>query len=382
MEVKDTLKNLLKYIKKNLDVTFIIFIALSVLILAWFLEWYLGKWNVSRGIGTIISIIVFIIGLIGEIKNIISNMDYKEKYLNFSEQVSQTMSELLGHFREVKGKVEISLKDFLEDYEDLYKKFRSPIKIVIDNEFINVLNQLSQSSSSGQPILDLQGTPSGMIWVIGRSNLSVYAKIATYFDRAAYNNLKGYIYSTNTILPSEFNDDPNNLIRDHILEANKLATLQTDSGKPRLLRLQLLRSEKPTNFKTPINTQGEFIQDLKRIQDYSNCNFKEYWNNNCFALNVDHSDIKNDIIKYFEVSNFEESSLFLGEYIIYSDSVVVKWDSSCRVLYLIFGEDIVKVYKNIFDLFLNNWKDKKCNITKELTDNINNTVNSCGSVSY
>jgi hypothetical protein len=329
--MEEKLYKIVDFFKKNLDPKFIILIVIISFLIDLLLDLFVKQ--LPKGVSWIIAVIVFVIGLLADLKSHIQ-----------------------------KGKVSILLESLLEDYPPLQKKSRSLISIFADTQIARVLQRLSETETpDGKKFLDLENTPSGMVWVIKDADLSQYARIASYFDKAAQD--KGYIYSTNTVLPSEFDNDQHNFISLHLDLANKLSCKKFSNGMPRLLRLQLLHAkEKPKE--TIINSLDEFMGDIEKIKQIKqDSNFYKFWKN-AYALNVDDDAIKQEIAPK---NYFEESSLFLGEYILYSDTVVVKWDSSCNVLYLIFGEEIIKSYKKIFETFWKKWKDKSCNITNKIT---------------
>jgi len=341
------------YFKKNLDVNFIIFIAIISFLIGILLDLFVKQ--LPKGVSWIIAVIVYVICVLADLKSHIQSSKLEEQYI-------RKIDEVVEFVESFKGKVSISLESLLEDYPAVQEKLRSPISIFVDTQIARVLQRLSETTTTdGKKFLDLENTPSGMVWVIKDADLSQYARIALYFDKAAQESDKGYIYSTNTVLPSEFDNDSYHFISTHLNLANELSNKNFSNGMPRLLRLQLLHlEEKPKE--TIINSFKEFTEDLEKIR--SDSNFYKFWKNNTYALNVDDNAIKLEIApkKYFE-----ESSLFLGEYILYSDTVVVKWDSSCNVLYLIFGEQIIQSYKKIFETFWEKWKDKSCDITNAIT---------------
>jgi len=338
--------------KKNLDVNFIIFIAIISFLIGILLDLFVKQ--LPKGVSWIIAVIVYVICVLADLKSHIQSSKLEEQYI-------RKIDEVVKFVESFKGKVTISLESLLEDYPAVQEKLRSPISIFVDTQIARVLQRLSETKTTdGIKFLDLENTPSGMVWVIKDADLSQYARISLYFDTAAQESDKGYIYSTNTVLPSEFDNDPYHFISDHLDSANKLSDKNFSNGMPRLLRLQFLHlGEKPKE--TIINSFEEFKTDIQKIKQGSN--FYKFWRNT-YALNVDNNAIKQEIAPK---NYFEESSLFLGEYILYSDTVVVKWDSSCNVLYLIFGEQIIKSYKKIFETFWEKWKDKSCDITKEIT---------------
>jgi len=348
-------------ILKRIDVTFLIIVGIVSFVCAFILESILKEWNVSRGIGVVLSFIIFIIGIVGEIKSVVQSKRYEEKYLNISNKV-------LDFLENLSGKVTISLNSLLNSYPNVNQKLHSPISVFVDTEIAKVLEDLSQEEiTSGVKLLDLQDVPSGLVWIKRDADLSVYARVARYFDQAALRSNGGYIYSTNTILPSEFNTDPYGFIKFHIEEANRLCGLYRDNKMPRLLRLQLLHVEnKPPE--SIINTKDEFVNDLNKLkqQNFKESNFAKYCKQGSFfVLNVDAQPVREKAP--LPDKTFEAFPFFLGEYILYSNTVILKWDSSCNVLYLIFGKDAIKSYEEIFIHFWKCWKDKTdCNITDEI----------------
>jgi hypothetical protein len=347
---------ILDYFEKNLDVNFIIFIAIISFLIGICLELFVKQ--LPGVFAWIIAFSIFVIGTLADLKNHIQSSKLEEQYI-------RKIDEVVKFVESFKGEVAISLESLLRDYPAVQEKLRSPISIFVDTQIASVLQKLSETTASdGSRFLDLENTPSGMVWVIKDADLSRYARIALYFDKAAEGSDKGYIYSTNTVLPSEFDNDPHNFISDHLDSANKLSDKNFSNGMPRLLRLQLLHvKEKPKE--TIINSSEEFIADLQGIKQSSN--FYKFWNKNTYALNVDDNMIKREIAPK---DYFERSSFFLGEYILYSNTVVVKWDSSCNVLYLIFGEQIIESYRKIFEIFWGKWKGTSCDITCDITSEI------------
>jgi hypothetical protein len=267
--------------------------------------------------------------------------------------------------------VSISLGSLLNDYPILNEKLHSPIELFIDNKIASVLEEIFQEKNkAGELFFNPEHIPSGLVWVIKDADIYNYAKLATYFDKAALKSSQGYVYSTNISLPSELSETGNHYIKEHLNITNLLIEKEVEhvypvSGSfkkvkmPRLLRIQLLcENPSPDRMIKLIKQFEADISDGSKGINENSCLF--FQKNNTFILNVDNKNLTNSLGLS---TTFEKSAVCLGDYIIYSDTVVLKWDIPSNVLYLMFGKEIVDNYKLLFLLFWEDWKGKNPDIS-------------------
>lgn len=278
---------------------------------------------------------------------------YEILFLNYTESVKS---------------ISIPLETVIpNEFENLKKKLGSPIKIFINNKIAEALEHLFSEvlSDSSEPYFRSDGICSGMVWVIPKANITAYAKLAKYFDSKVCDDEKGYIWSINIIDPLKFDEqsEEKTSISNHIKEANKKAgKMFSFNGEkyPALIRLQLVRSGESESI---IPIKDKFSDSLKKSTNAKNFYFaQKFFNENVFIADVNNIE-KNEL----DSALFEESGYFFGDYIIYSDMVVVKWDMDSNILYLMFGKEIVIEYKKIFNIFFEKWKsNNEINITNEI----------------
>jgi len=252
-----------------------------------------------------------------------------------------------------------------KEYINLPEKLTSPIQVFVNKKITEALEDLFriEETSTGAKHFQPERIKSGMVWTILDADIKTYAIVAKHFDEKVIEDEQGYIWSTNVTDPSEFDEltkSGNNILM-HINLANGKANnkIRIDNSEiPALLRLQLVRKEK----KGIIPDKESFCNSLQGSNNAKEYYFKkDLLNKNVFILDV--SEIENK-----EGKDFEKLGYFLGDYIVYSDMIVVKWDEKANVLYLIFGREVIEAYKNIFITFWKEWKDnkKKKNITEDI----------------
>lgn len=254
----------------------------------------------------------------------------------------------------------------------LPKKLTSPIQIFINEKIVEALEDLFKiyKEDTHTYYFPPERIQSGMVWIVQDADINTYAIIAKHFDEKVLLDERGYIWSTNITDPKEFDKstESGNNVLEHIKKANNKANIEVETGGqgqkiPALLRLQFVRKQKKEGILIP-DIQS-FCSSLLSSTNAKNYYFKtDLFKKNVFILDV--SKIEED-----EGREFEKLGFFLGDYIIYSDMAVIKWDERANVLYLMFGREVVEAYKNVFINFLQVWKE---DASKDVTTVILNTL--------
>lgn len=254
------------------------------------------------------------------------------------------------------------------------RKLLDPIQIFVDDTIGRALDQMFQGIRPRDKIKGKLISPddvtSGLVWVITKATINEYAAIAEYFDKRIKQEMEkeksGYIWSVNIIDPQKFDAQTGegNSVLKHIKAANEIHDKKY-IDMPALLRLQLVRTQKPSEPESTLSIPcyGDFLRKLKKSN-----NARKYYfgvdegllNTNVFITNV--SPVENEIGAAFEYSGF-----FTGDYILYSDMLVLKWIESENTLYLIFGKEIIDLYKEIFLKFWKEWREDNA---KDVTNRV------------
>jgi hypothetical protein len=207
-------------------------------------------------------------------------------------------------------------------------------------------------------------TKEGIVWVLPNVELKDYANIALKFDKIVCES-GGTVYSTNIVPPEDFSHSE---VRDHLSELNEnllrkflseLKSKGNSSGKsqePPLLRLQIV-NEKGNNgsYKLPLN-----IIDKKAFFKTIGDDYKKFY-----------------VTPYtFVITPTAKGVVpkrIFGDYIVYNNSVILKWDADTHTLYLLFGKRLVDLYLEIFKGVIDNLETPKkweengiINLCKEL----------------
>jgi len=259
-----------------------------------------------------------------------------------------------------------------KNYTYLPEKLTSPIQIFINEKIVEALEDLFKINrkDTGTCYFPPERIQSGIVWIVQDADINTYAIIAKHFDEKVLLDEQGYIWSTNITDPKEFDKsvESGDNVLEHIKIANKKAEKEVETGGqgqklPALLRLQFVRKQKKEGF---------LIPDIQSFSSslLSSTNAKKYYfrtdlfQKNVFILDVSQIEEAGGI-------EFEKLGYFLGDYIVYSDMAVVKWDEKANVLYLMFGREVVNAYKNVFINFLEEWKkDQNKNLTAEILNTL------------
>lgn len=249
-----------------------------------------------------------------------------------------------------------------DEFDTIRKKLSNPIQIFINKKICRGLGEILMLADKQGIQFKLKDIHSGMVWVIPSPKLADYAAVATILskfmtedldDRAKVLKEKRYIWSTNLVMPSKFeykekvhHDRIVDNILKHLEYAKKLADYEfEDDGKkyPCLLRIQMVRDEKKEDDEEifqDVPLRDKFFDEAKTCSNFQKhfalCSEWEKWG-------------KSKVLKILNVKALtEDRYLYLGDYIIYGDMIILKWDEDSEVLYIIFGTGTVEVYKQIF----------------------------------
>lgn len=238
---------------------------------------------------------------------------------------------------------------FLEEDQKrvLIQKIHSPIQVLIGERVPESLNAFLKTCKEKNK--DIQ---SGLIWLIPNIDIKGYASLILDLDKEMLKRNDSFVYSTNIIPPTEFVHEE---VKKHLEILNKLAGKKVKrNGKeiPRLLRVQFI------NLRYEKGLEKIRIIDDPKLDKYN----KEKFDSNLREkdvflekLKTKAEEFKDYIELYIKESTFlitpqaKGASIdnILGDYILYDDSIVVKWDET-NTLYLMFGEEIIKAHKKIF----------------------------------
>ena len=306
------------------------------------LEWTLKGWGVSL-ISTILG------AIIGNMQATIS--EFKETIKSKCPAYSESTN--------IHACIDTLIKrrmSYLSRSDDLLNKIRSPFQVFIKEEILQNLNLFLEKINNKRlnPV-------SGMIWIVPNIDIKGYASIALALDKKIIKKPDSTIYSTNIIPPTDFSHDE---VITHLTVLNGLAgeTIEdkkTGNLKPRLLRIQLVNLGR-ANLKIKILPEEKYEPDKEKDMFLELlCSEKEEYSKK-------YSDYKNYYITYSTFLVTPEAlgcgvENILGDYILYDDSLVLKWDETTHTLYLMFGEEIVNSHRKIFESIskeYNNLKDK------------------------
>ena len=211
---------------------------------------------------------------------------------------------------------------------ELADKIHSPIQVLIDKEITGVLTNFLQTVHRE----DLS-THTGMVWVMPEADVKTYGTLAQALDDAMLKTVSGTIYSTNLVPPNDFSEEA---VKKHLDKVNKL--LGKIDETPRVLRIQIVKLEDSKVL--DLLGKEEFLTHLKEKK------WGEY---------VEHYLKENSIFLIDSKAEIAKPKNILGDYILYGDSLVLKWDDKVSSLYLMFGTELIEAHKRIFADLLKNY---------------------------
>ena len=333
------------------------------------------KWIISEERGPVLfRILLLIVGIMASIKFVsfwagvilaVVGLLYELGYYFASEpEVKKRLDNLDSKVNELGRRITVPVEAVIpEKFTFLRKRLTKPIEVFVNEQISKALEHIVKKSEFVKGVAKIEDIDCGMVWIIRNCPLPSYAEVAFQLDHFITEiidklKLNGnllsastYIWSTNIIDPKKFptneKEKEKEKIIKHIQEANKLENYQTfvsgflgvkGKGKienkkfPSLLRLQLIKNDNETKFPL-IQTKKAFENGVKK---------------NPFFLKVFSPGLKIINISCLE----DKPYLFLGDYIIYSNMLVLKWDEFSEVLYIMFGSEIVEIHKSIFISYL------------------------------
>lgn len=242
---------------------------------------------------TIFSILVFFISsaslwifLIESPQDVLTEINIEEV---MEDRIDEYLTKIM-HFK---------LEDFLG--QDLYEKIKiAHIKNLGNHDKLDAIKEFISSGKVG--------------FVFQKKNceISEYAEWAKKFDQRA----KKSIYSTNILKPKDLFSGSHPKKREYVIQHLKEVNESNIDIKSKI-RIQILVKEKNDFY------NGEQFK-------------KDYWG---FFMN------ENVTFKWCYLDEIKE--FFLGDYILYDEMLVLKYDEKTKLLEL-FSGDIVELYKKVF----------------------------------
>jgi hypothetical protein len=221
--------------------------------------------------------------------------------------------------RQLRYQVAVTLSEILDKHTLLSDtlladRLSSPHKSFIDNTLIGNIKVFDNGTSAV-----------GLVLVRNNCEYNTYASIAIELDKCAKESIK----STNVSLPSDLFGDENtrNLVVRHLETGNERAHRYVNGIK--VVRRQINMS---------VDSESLFHSEYNSTEQYAN-DYRMYYE--------DGSKRKVDFRKLLLGKDIAWED-FLGDYIIYDNKVILKYDSTTHQLSLMIGENIIAQHSSVF----------------------------------